>query len=239
MIRTIFIALYLSSAILLIMPWLIIWSWITGSADLMYRYAMSAVRLADRMAGIRVRAEGLENIPSGVCIFVSNHVSNVDPLALVPAIPRRIALLAKKEVFRIPILSIAMRQAGLVPVDREDREAAAESVDIGVKRLKEGLSFVVFAEGTRSVDGRLRPFKRGTFVMAIRAGVPIVPVSLIGTQNLMRKGHWSLYPGQVVVRFGPPIDSSEYSMEQRGELLALVEAAVAEGLPPEQRPLPS
>jgi 1-acyl-sn-glycerol-3-phosphate acyltransferase len=112
-------------------------------------------------------------------------------------------------------------------------------VDIGVKRLKEGLSFVVFAEGTRSVDGRLRPFKRGTFVMAIRAGVPIVPVSLIGTQNLMRKGHWSLYPGQVVVRFGPPIDSSEYSMEQRGELLALVEAAVAEGLPPEQRPLPS
>jgi 1-acyl-sn-glycerol-3-phosphate acyltransferase len=239
MIRTFFIALFISLAILLIMPWLIIWSWITGSVELMYRYAMSAVRLADRMAGIRVRSEGLENIPPGVCIFVSNHVSNVDPLALVPAIPRRIALLAKKEVFRIPILSIAMRQAGLVPVDREDREAAAGSVDIAVERLKEGLSFVVFAEGTRSADGRLRPFKRGTFVMAIRAGVPIVPVSLIGTQNLMRKGHWSLYPGEVIVRFGPPIDSSEYTLERRGELLARVEAAVAEGLPPEQRPLPA
>lgn len=239
MIRTFFIALFISLAILLIMPWLIIWSWITGSVELMYRYAMSAVRLADRMAGIRVRSEGLENIPPGVCIFVSNHVSNVDPLALVPAIPRRIALLAKKEVFRIPILSIAMRQAGLVPVDREDREAAAGSVDIAVERLKEGLSFVVFAEGTRSADGRLRPFKRGTFVMAIRAGVPIVPVSLIGTQNLMRKGHWSLYPGEVIVRFGPPIDSSEYTLERRGELLARVEAAVADGLPPEQRPLPA
>lgn len=239
MIRTFFIALFISLAILLIMPWLIIWSWITGSVELMYRYAMSAVRLADRMAGIRVRSEGLENIPPGVCIFVSNHVSNVDPLALVPAIPRRIALLAKKEVFRIPILSIAMRQAGLVPVDREDREAAAGSVDIAVERLKEGLSFVVFAEGTRSADGRLRPFKRGTFVMAIRAGVPIVPVSLIGTQNLMRKGHWSLYPGEVIVRFGPPIDPSEYTLERRGELLARVEAAVADGLPPEQRPLPA
>jgi len=239
MIRTFFIALFISLAILLIMPWLIIWSWITGSVELMYRYAMSAVRLADRMAGIRVRAEGLENIPPGVCIFVSNHVSNVDPLALVPAIPRRIALLAKKEVFRIPILSIAMRQAGLVPVDREDREAAAGSVDVAVERLREGLSFVVFAEGTRSADGRLRPFKRGTFVMAIRAGVPIVPVSLIGTQNLMRKGHWSLYPGEVIVRFGLPIDSSEYTLERRGELLARVEAAVADGLPPGQRPLPA
>jgi 1-acyl-sn-glycerol-3-phosphate acyltransferase len=238
MIRTLLIGVYISLAILLVMPWLIVWSWITGSADLMYRYAMAALRLADRMAGIRVRAEGLEHIPPGVCIFVSNHVSNVDPLALVPAIPRRIAILAKKEVFRIPILSIAMRQAGLVPVDREDREAAAASVDIAVERLKGGLSFVVFAEGTRSADGRLRPFKRGTFVMAIRAGVPIVPVSLIGTQNLMRKGHWSLYSGDVVVRFGPAVNSAEYTLEQRGELLARVEAAVAEGLPAEQQPLP-
>lgn len=239
MIRALFIAVYISLALLLVMPWLILWSWLSGSADLMYRYAMSALRLADRMAGIRVHAEGVGNIPQGVCIFVSNHASNMDPIALVPAIPRRIALLSKKEVFRIPILSIAMRQAGLVPVDRSDREAAAGSVDIAVERLKEGLSFVVFAEGTRSADGRLRPFKRGTFVMAIRAGVPIVPVSLIGTQNLMRKGEWALYPGEVTVRFGAAIDSLEYTLERRGELLARVEAAVAEGLPAEQRPLPA
>jgi 1-acyl-sn-glycerol-3-phosphate acyltransferase len=239
MIRTLLIALYISLALLLVMPWLILWSWFSGSPDLMYRCAMSALRLADRMAGIRVYAEGVENIPPGVCIFVSNHASNMDPLALVPAIPRRVALLAKKEVFRIPILSVAMRQAGLVAVDRSDREAAAGSVDIAVQRLKNGLSFLVFAEGTRSTDGRLRPFKKGTFLMAIQAGVPMVPVSLIGTQNLMKKGAWALYPGEVIVRFSPAVDSKDYTVERRTELLARVEAAVAEGLPPEQRPLPS
>jgi 1-acyl-sn-glycerol-3-phosphate acyltransferase len=238
MIRTLFMALCLSLALLLVMPWLILWSGLSGSADLMYRYAMGALRLADRLVGMRVRAEGLQNIPSGVCIFVANHASNVDALALVPAIPRRVGLLAKKEVFRIPVLSAAMRLAKFVPVDRSDREAAAVSVDIAVERLKEGLSFLVFAEGTRSPDGRLRPFKKGTFLMAIRAGVPIVPTSLIGTQNLMRKGDWSLYPGEVIVRFGPAIESSEYTLERRADLLARVEAAVAEGLPPEQQPLP-
>jgi 1-acyl-sn-glycerol-3-phosphate acyltransferase len=237
MIRTFFIALVIGLAILLVMPWLIIWSWVIGDVKLMYRYAIGALRLADRLAGIRVRVEGAENIPPGVCVFVSNHVSNVDPLALVPAIPRRVALLAKKEVFRIPILSIALRQAGLVPVDRSDKEAAAASVDIAIEHLKAGLSFVVFAEGTRSPDGRLLPFKKGTFVMAIRAGVPIVPISLIGTQNLMRKGDWALYSGEVTVRFGVPIDSSQYTLDQRGELLARVEAAVAAGLPPDQQPL--
>ena len=193
MMRTIFICIYISLAIILVMPWLIIYSWLTGSVELMYQYVMSALRAANWLAGIHVRVEGVENIPPGACVFVSNHASNADP-AIVPAIPRRIALLAKNEIFRIPIFSIAMRQAGLVSVDRSNKEAAAASVDTAIERLKAGLSFFVFAEGTRSPDGRLRPFKKGPFVMAIRAGVPVVPVSLIGTQNLMRKGDHALYP---------------------------------------------
>lgn len=239
MIRTIFVVLYLAFGLLLVMPWLILWSLLAGSPDFMYHMAMKAVRTGLRIGGVRVCVEGLENIPPGVCVFAANHVSNADPLAFVPAIPRRVSLLAKKQVFRIPILSKAMRLAKLIPVDREDREAAASSVDIAVQYLKEGLSFAVYPEGTRSRDGRLLPFKKGTFVMAIEAGVPVVPVSIVGAHTLMRKGEWTLRPGEVIIRFGPAVDASKYTMDQRTELLARVEALVAAGLPEDQRPLPS
>lgn len=238
MIRTIVVVLYLTLALAFVLPWFILWSVLTGSPDLMYQMAMGAVRLAVRIAGIRVRVEGVENIPSGVCIFAANHISNVDPLAFVPAIPRRVSLLAKKEVFRIPILATAMRLVKIIPVDRADKEAAAASVDLAVQYLREGLSFAVYPEGTRSPDGRLRPFKKGTFVMAIQAGVPVVPVSIVGAHKLMRKGGWTLRPGEVMIRFGPPVDASQYTMERRGELLSRVEALVAAGLPEDQRPLP-
>lgn len=239
MIRTLIAVIYFCLGLILVMPWLILYSWLTGNPDLMYRFAMNVIRSANWLVGIRVRVEGLESIPPGVCIFASNHLSNVDPVALVPAIPRRIALLVKKELFRVPVLSTAMRMAKFVPVDRSDREAAVASVDKAVEYLKEGLSFAVFPEGTRSRDGHLRPFKKGTFVMAIQAGVPIVPVCLIGAQKLMRKGSRALNPGEVIVRFCPAVDASQYTFEQRGELLSRVEAIVAAELPPEQQPLPA
>ena len=239
MIRTIIVVSYYALGLVLVMPWLILWSLLTGSPDFMYQMTMKVVRSGLRIAGIRVRVEGLENIPPGVCIFAANHVSNMDPLAFVPAIPRRVSLLAKDKIFRIPILSKAMRLAKLIPVDRADREAAASSVDIAVQYLKEGLSFAVYPEGTRSRDGRLLPFKKGTFVMAIEAGVPVVPVSIAGAQTLMRKGDWTVQPGEVTIRFGRAVDASKYTMDHRSELLARVESLVAAGLPEEQRPLPS
>ncbi len=189
-----------------------------------------------RTAGIHVTAVGVENIPATTCVFASNHCSNLDPLTLVPEIPQRVALLSKPEVFKIPILSKAIRQGGLIPVDRANRDAASESVDQAVESLKKGLSFAIFAEGTRSRDGRLQAFKRGAFVMAIRAGVPVVPVSLAGTQKLMRKGDWKLYPGEVVVKFGKPVDAAQFTYDRRQELLEEVHALVAEGLPEDQKP---
>jgi 1-acyl-sn-glycerol-3-phosphate acyltransferase len=235
MIRTIAVMLFVVPALIFVLPLLILWTLITGDADFMYWVFIGALRVTMRIAGIHIRAEGVENIPVGVCIFASNHASNIDPVAMVPHIPRRVALLAKKEVFQIPILSKALHLAKLVPVDRADKEAAAESVDVAVKYLKEGLSFLVYPEGTRSPDGRLLPFKKGTFVMAIRAGVPIVPISLAGTQRLMRKGDWTIHPGAVVVRFGPPVNSAEYSAEQRDELRKRVQDLVAAGLPEDQK----
>jgi 1-acyl-sn-glycerol-3-phosphate acyltransferase len=236
MIRTIAVMLYVLPALVFVLPLLILWTLITGDADFMYWVFIGALRVTMRIAGIRIRVEGTENIPPGVCVFASNHASNIDPVALVPNIPRRVALLAKKEVFSVPILSKALHLAKLVPVDRADREAAAESVDTAVKYLKEGLSFLVYPEGTRSPDGHLLPFKKGTFVMAIRAGVPVVPVSLASTQRLLRKGDWTIHPGDVVVRYGPPVDASEYSPDQRDMLRQRVQDLVAAGLPQDQKP---
>jgi 1-acyl-sn-glycerol-3-phosphate acyltransferase len=237
MIRTIAVVLFLALANLLVMPFFILWTLLTGRADLMYEVAMKTVRASLRIAKIRVRVEGLENIPSGVCIFAANHISNVDPIAFVPAIPRRVSVLLKSALFRIPILSTAMRLAKFVPVNRSDKEAAVASVDVALGVLQEGLSLAVYPEGTRSPDGRLKPFKKGTFALAIEAGVPIVPVSISGAQHVMRKGEWTMRPGEVLVRFGPAVDASQYTMERRMELLARVEDILAAGLPEDQQPL--
>jgi len=236
MIRTVVVFLFLALAVFLGLPWLILWSLAAGNPDLMYSSAIKVARVANRLAGMRVRVHGVENIPARACIFAANHTSNLDPLALLPAIPRRVSFLAKREVFRVPVLGTGMRLAQFVLVDRANREAATASVDAAARSLKEGLSFMVFPEGTRSPDGRMRSFKKGTFVMAIEAGVPIVPVSIAGTQNLMQKGTWAIHPGEVAIRFGQPVDASQYSADRRGELLAQVEALVAAGLPAEQQP---
>jgi 1-acyl-sn-glycerol-3-phosphate acyltransferase len=237
MIRTIMVLTFVALALIFVQPLLIFWTLLTGDANFMYWTFIGALRIVLRLAGIRVRVQGLENIPSGVCVFAANHASNLDPIALVPKIPRRVALLAKKEVFSIPILSKALRQAKLIPVDRGDKEAAAESVDIAVEYMKEGLSFCVFPEGTRSRDGRLLPFKKGTFLMAIRGDAWVVPVSLAGTQRLMRKGDWTIHPGEVVVRYGTPLKATEYAEDQRDQLRQRVQDLVAAGLPEDQKPL--
>jgi 1-acyl-sn-glycerol-3-phosphate acyltransferase len=236
MIRTIMVLTFVALALLFVQPLLILWTLLTGDANFMYKTFMRALRVTLRLAGIHVRVEGAENIPSGVCVFTSNHASNLDPVALVPNIPRRVGLLAKKEVFRIPILSKALLLAKLIPVDRADKEAAAESVDIAVEYLHEGLSFCVFPEGTRSRDGRMLPFKKGTFLMAIRAAAWVVPVSLAGTQRLMRKGDWTIHPGEVVVRYGPAVKATEYAEDQRDELRRRVQELVAASLPEDQKP---
>jgi 1-acyl-sn-glycerol-3-phosphate acyltransferase len=237
MIRIALIVIYSTLCIVLILPFLILWTLITGSPVFMNRMAMKAVSGIDRIAGIRVRVDGLENIPTGACLFACNHVSYVDPLALVPLIPRRVSVFLKKELFRIPILSIGMRLTGYISVDRANRKSAVASVESAVRQLRSGVSIVIFPEGTRSPDGRLRPFKGGACVTAIQAGVPVVPVSIAGTQKLMPKGKWAIHPGDVYIKFGPPVDVSQYGADRRDEMLSLIEMRVAQGLPPEQQPV--
>jgi 1-acyl-sn-glycerol-3-phosphate acyltransferase len=237
MIRTSLLALFYALAVILVLPCLMLWSIIRGNPEFMYATAMKAVRFGNQLVGIRVRIEGLENIPAQPCAFISNHASNLDPLAFIPAIPRRVGILVKRELFRIPIFSSAMIRVQFTPVDRGDRESSGKSISAAAQILKEGLSYAIFAEGTRSPDGRLRPFKKGGFTMAIEAGAPVVPVSIAGTQKLLQKGSWIVRPGEVEVRFGRPVDASDYTLERRAELIQRVESLVAGGLPPEQRPL--
>ncbi len=236
MIRSILVVIYLALFVLFVGIPVILYAALTGAADTLYRVSVRGLKGMLWLAGVRVRVEGLENVPPGVCIFVANHTSNSDPPALVVAIPKRVSLLAKKEVFRLPILATAFRLAGIVPVDRADRDSAAASVDRAIESLKSGLSFLVYPEGTRSQDGRLLPFKKGTFIMAIEVGVPIVPVSVGGAQKIMRKGELAIHPGEIVVKFHRPVDASRYTLEQRGELMARIQAAVAAGLPEDQQP---
>jgi 1-acyl-sn-glycerol-3-phosphate acyltransferase len=237
MIRTLLLAFFFFFAVILALPWLVLWTILTGNPDFMYGTAMKAVRFGNRLAGIRVLTAGLDNIPAQPCVFIANHVSNVDPLVFIPAIPRRVGILVKRELFRIPIFSAAMIRARFTPVDRGARESSGKSVSAAARILKEGLSYAIFAEGTRSPDGRLRPFKKGGFTMAIEAAAPIVPVSIAGTQRLLRKGSWIISPGAASVTFGPAVDASEYTLESRAELIQRVESLVAAGLPLEQKPL--
>lgn len=222
-------------AVLFGLPFLIVRTWVAGNPDAMYRVSMKFCRFVVRLAGIRVRTEGIENIPPGACIFAANHASNLDGVILLPAIPRRISLFAKRELFRLPVLGLGMRLARFVAVDRAGKQAAA-GVATAVSTLKEGLSVLVFPEGTRSPDGRLQPFKKGAFAMAIEAGAPIVPVAIAGTHRLLPRDKWVVHPGEVAVRFGSAVDSAAYAAKERGELLARVESLVAGALPPDQKP---
>jgi len=230
MTRTILAVTFLGLYVVLIGLPVIAYSLITKTSDFLFRAGKWGIGASMRVAGVRVRTEGLENIPPGVCIFAANHVSNLDPPAALIAIPRRISFLAKREVFNVPIVGTALRLGKIVPVDRSDRDAAIASIDQAVQYVNEGISFVVFPEGTRSKDGQLKPFKKGTFVMAIQGRVPVVPVSILGSRERMPKGTLATIPGEILLRFAPAIDSAAYTMEQRDLLLARVQEAVAKGL---------
>jgi 1-acyl-sn-glycerol-3-phosphate acyltransferase len=207
-----------------------------GNVDRLYRVSMWIMRAGIRAGGISVEVSGLEHVPVGVrCIFLSNHVSNLDPPVLLPALPGRSSVLLKKELMRIPLLGTAMRLGKFVPVERGSRRDAAQaSVAAAVAALKSGLHILIFAEGTRSKDGRLAAFKRGPFYLAMETGAPIVPIAIRGTQTMMRKHSLAITPGVAQVELLPAINPTGYAT--REELMRAVRAAITAALPEEMRP---
>jgi len=236
MLRTIFLSIFLSIYILIVGPPLILYTLLTNNPDPIYWAGINGVMFFLRLAGVRVRVAGTERIPPGTCLFAANHTSAVDGPAIVGAIPRRIAILLKESLFRWPVVGRAFLAARFIPVDRKSRESAITSMDKATVALRNGQSFLIYPEGTRSPDGRLQRFKKGAVMMAINAGVHIVPVACSGAHRVMVKKSLALHPGEILVEFLEPIDAAKYALAQREELNDLVHEAIAKGLPEDQRP---
>lgn len=210
------------------------WTFISGKIDFLWQLGMWGARAGVWLSGVRTRVEGLERLdPGQTYLFMSNHVSNIDPPIIVPLLGRRMSILAKKELFGIPVLGTALRMANLVPVNRSNREAAIDSVKRGVAVLRSGLSMLVYPEGTRSRDGKLLPFKKGPFHLAMESGIQIVPLTVVGAYEIWPKGKFAIHPGTATLIVHPPIDPKQF--ENRESLMETVRSSIESGLPEKYR----
>jgi 1-acyl-sn-glycerol-3-phosphate acyltransferase len=208
--------------------------YITGRVDLLWKLSLWASSVGYRLAGIRVRAVGREQLEEGrAYLFMSNHVSNLDPPIITRLLGRRISIMAKQELFKIPFFGRAMRCGNFVAVNRSDWKSAAGSVREAAAVLQSGLGMLAFPEGTRSRYGNLLAFKKGPFHIAMEAGVPVVPITITGSREAWPKGRMSMRKGEVVVTFHPPIDPHRFTRKE--ELLAAVRTAIDSGLPESYR----
>ena len=186
----------------------------------LYALGHTGVRLALACAGIRYRVSGRDQVPPTAVVFCSNHESNVDPAVLFEALHPQLHVLYKAELHRFPIMGTVFDVGGFVPIDRGDRDKAMASISRGAAALRAGHSFLIFPEGTRSRTGELLPFKKGGFIMAIEAQVPIVPVAIQGGRAAMKKGSAFVRPVRVSVRIGAPIPTAGMTLDDRDTLIA-------------------
>jgi 1-acyl-sn-glycerol-3-phosphate acyltransferase len=207
------------------------WCRITGNVLPLYRATRFMLSSSCRLAGVRFQVEGLDRIPRDrACIFMSNHVSNLDPPTLISIIPGRTSAFMKRSLMNLPILGTGFRQGEFIAVDRSGNPADAQrSVAEAQRVLAKGVHITTFVEGTRSPDGRMLPFKKGPFFLAMAAGAPCIPVSIFGTETMLPKGSQRIRPGVAHVIFHDPIDPADFVT--REDLMRAVRTAVASGLP--------
>jgi len=230
LIMLIFWALAMPLAALVGIPWMLL----TGDIRLIYRTFTWGAYAGVWLAGVRVETVGLDKIDrSRSYIYMTNHVSNLDPPIQIPLIPRRTSVMVKKELFKTPILGPAMRMASLVPVDRGNRDAGIEAVRSAKAVVEQGLNMTIYVEGKRSFDGKLLPFKKGPFYLAMECCIPVVPITIVGTHYAMPKARFAIKPGLVKVIFHPPIEPKDFG--DRDRLMEKVRATIESALPEEYR----
>ena len=222
--------IFIPPAALIAFPWTLI----TGKVEFLYFVGMALAGAGPRVAGVKVKTVGLDKLdPAGTYIFMSNHVSNLDPPILVPLIPGRTSVLAKREIWKIPIVNKALDLAEIVPVERSNRDSAISSIRKAGEVMKHHINMTIFPEGTRSRNGKLMPFKKGPFHLAAETGFPIVPITILGTDELMPKGTSLIRSGTATLVFHPPIYPKTFV--SREDLMEAVRAAINSVLPPERQ----
>ena len=202
-------SLFVAGALLALLgPPILLIAWVVNKHDLVYPWALFGARNWLRLSGVRVRVKGLELLdPKQTYVFVSNHRSYLDTAAMFIYTGRRIGLLAKKELLKVPVLGVGMGFVNVMAIDRSNRESAIRTTEAAAQRIKSGVSFAVFVEGTRALPGELLPFKKGAFYMARQAGVPVVPVAIRNSDVLMGKGTGEARCGTIEMVFMKPIET--------------------------------
>jgi 1-acyl-sn-glycerol-3-phosphate acyltransferase len=183
------------------------------------------------LAGVKLRIQGANHIPKNQpVIYVSNHQSNFDIPIIYAGLPLQFRWLAKKELFKIPLFGLAMQRSGYIPIDRSDRHKTMQSINAATKRIQEGASVVIFPEGTRTPDGKLRPFKKGALLLAIKAKVPVVPMTIRGSYQIQQRNSIKIHGGKPEVIFSPPLNTADLATNQIGELTAQIHDQIAANL---------
>jgi 1-acyl-sn-glycerol-3-phosphate acyltransferase len=229
MIRTAFIFVWVVLTTAFFSVIAIIASLFSRTGDFVHLIARIWARSILMASRVHVRVDGLSNIePDKSYIYMANHQSNFDIPVLLGYLPVQFRWLAKAELFKIPMFGRAMLGAGYVKIDRFNQQSAFESISEAAQKMKNGVSVMIFPEGTRSKDGRIRPFKKGGFVMAVDSGVPIVPVIIRGTWPIMAKSSLRINRGDVEMEIAGPIDTIGYSRETKEELMDAVRSVICQ-----------
>lgn len=232
MLRTIFYYATFFPFTLLSIGYLLV-SVLIGGEDRLHAGARQWARVCLWLGGVRLKVVGAEHLPQqGPVVYMSNHQGNFDIPALFAALPVQFRWLAKAELFRIPLFGLTMRAAGYIPVERQDRRLSIQSMNLAAQRVAAGTSIMIFPEGTRSPDGRLLPFKKGGFILALQAQAPIVPIAIDGSAALMLKSSWMIRSGEIRLRIFPAISTAGLEINDRDALLEKVEAQIASALSP-------
>jgi 1-acyl-sn-glycerol-3-phosphate acyltransferase len=214
--------------VLIVAPCGILLALLFGWKAHLYVLGHLGVRLGLALCGIRYRVRSVRPLPlDRAAVYCANHQSNIDPPILFDALHPRMHILYKAEIDAIPVLARSFRMGGFIPVDRRNKEAALRSIDAGAASIRAGNSFLIFPEGTRSRTGELLSFKKGGFIMAIKAQAPIVPVAIQGGRAAMRRGSRIIRPVTVSIRVGEPIETAGLGVDDRARLIERVREQMA------------